>query len=155
MRPRRRKDRAGIVTTCVVAISLAACQPGSSDPPPAAVPENPAAPTAEVVAATPPTAADAAAPDPIPPAKPGAATTTENHWQCGDQRIATRFDATTGTLDLIHERGQLALPRSEAASGARYADLNGNEFWDKADTALLTLSGAPPRECSKVSNGPT
>ena len=64
-----------------------------------------------------------------------------------------RLDAASQSLSLVHERGQLALPRREAASGARYADANGNEFWDKGDTATLTLSGTPLRACTRVENG--
>lgn len=143
--------RAGLVAACAGALALAACRPGTPDTSAAPVPDTSPAPAAGAVAATPP--ANAATVGPVISASPQRGTTTESHWHCGDQRIAARFDTATGTLNLIHERGQLALPRTDAASGARYADLNGNEFWDKADTAVLTLSGTPPRECAKVSGG--
>lgn len=123
---------------------LGACRPAApeaSTPAPASAPAA-EAPAAEVVESTPPA---------LPIA--GVATPVETHWQCGDQRVAARFDPTSQTLSLIHERGQLTLPRIESASGARYADSNGNEFQDKADTARLTLSGTPARDCSKVENG--
>lgn len=89
--------------------------------------------------------------EPAPPHP--AATIVESHWQCGEQRIAARFDRDAGDLTLTHDRGQLLLPQVEAGSGARYADGNGNEFWDKGGAASLTLSGLPARECSRVQAG--
>jgi membrane-bound inhibitor of C-type lysozyme len=135
---------AGAVTALVL---LGACRPAAPEtaaPAPTSPPvaEAPVAPVAEVVESAPPA---------LPVAS--AATPVETHWQCGDQRVAARFDPTSQTLSLIHERGQLTLPRIESASGARYADANGNEFWDKADAARLTLSGTPARDCAKVENG--
>ncbi|MBO9717952.1 MAG: MliC family protein [Pseudoxanthomonas sp.] len=109
-------------------------------------------------------AAEAAATPPAePPVQPtGAATVAPNpgtpvetHWQCGDQRVVARYDPAAQALTLIHERGQLTLPQSVSASGARYADANGNEFWSKESGAMLTLSGTPARECSQVQNGTT
>ncbi|MCR6687531.1 MliC family protein [Pseudoxanthomonas sp.] len=87
------------------------------------------------------------------PPPPAAATIFESHWQCGEQRIAVRFDRDAGDLTLTHDRGQLLLPRVESGSGARYADGNGNEFRDKDGAASLTLSGLPERECSRVQAG--
>jgi len=131
-------------------VALGACRPAE---PEAAAPVEPApvaADVADTMSAS-PSAQDVASAPLLPDAAQG--TPTETHWQCGDQRIAARFDAGAQTLNLIHERGQLALPRIESASGARYADANGNEFWDKADAATLTLSGTPARDCVKVESG--
>ena len=46
-----------------------------------------------------------------------------------------------------------AYARVALDTGARYADANGNEFWDKGNTATLTLSGTPLRACTRVENG--
>jgi membrane-bound inhibitor of C-type lysozyme len=81
---------------------------------------------------------------------PNPGTPVETHWQCGERRVAARLDPASQTLTLIHERGQLALPESVSASGARYADANGNEFRSQGNGATLTLSGTPARECEPV-----
>ena len=119
----------------------------ATDPPPAdtaVMRPAPASPATEA-------ALPASSPPLLPPGGP--ATAAQTQWKCADQRIAVRLDAASQSLSLVHERGQLALPRREAASGARYADANGNEFWEKGDTATLTLSGTPPRACTRVENG--
>ena len=119
----------------------------ATDPPPAdtaVMRPAPASPATEA-------ALPASSPPRLPPG--GTATPAQAQWKCADQRIAVRLDAASQSLSLVHERGQLALPRREAASGARYADANGNEFWDKGDTATLTLSGTPLRACTRVENG--
>lgn len=120
----------GLLAAAALALLLAACA-RAGDP-------EAAATTAETAA-------------PLPP--PPAATIVESHWQCGEQRVAARFDRGAGTLTLTHERGQLLLPQVEAGSGARYADGNGNEFQDRDGEASLTLSGLPARECSRVQAG--
>jgi membrane-bound inhibitor of C-type lysozyme len=122
---------------------LGACRPDEPEPAAASTAGTAAAATAEPPVQ--PTAAATVAPNP--------GTPIETHWQCGDQRVAARYDPAAQALTLIHQRGQLTLPQSVSASGARYADDNGNEFWSKGSGATLTLSGTPPRECSQVQNG--
>ncbi|WP_372013359.1 MliC family protein [Pseudoxanthomonas sp. 10H] len=144
MHPRRFLAGAGALA---LVLALGACRQGEPDAPAVAAGPAPAMPAAAgTAAASPATSAPTAA-------AAAATSTTDSHWQCGDQRVAARFDPASRSLTLIHERGQLALPAVESASGARYADANGNEFWDKADTAMLTLSGTPARECGKVAGG--
>jgi membrane-bound inhibitor of C-type lysozyme len=140
--------RIGLRAACLLgAIALPALL-GACHP---AEPERVAGAAAAAATAAPaeppvqPTAAATVAPNP--------GTPIETHWQCGDQRVAARYDPAAQALTLIHERGQLILPQSVSASGARYADDNGNEFWSKGSGATLTLSGTPARECSQVQNG--
>ncbi|WP_052629512.1 MliC family protein [Pseudoxanthomonas suwonensis] len=126
----------------LVLAALGACRPAEPEPPVAA----PAAGGGTEVAAAPSPGLDAA-----PVVHPGAPIETQ--WQCDDQRVAARYDPVAQTMTLIHDRGQLTLPQAVSASGARYADDNGNEFWGRGDSATLTLSGTPARECGRVDNG--
>lgn len=111
---------------CLTA-ALAACKP-AAEPAPAA-PAEPAAPAAEPVAAAPAAAIN---------------------FQCGDERISARFDNTAGNVTLSIGGQPLVLPQAVAASGARYADDQGNEFWNKGSNATLTRSGQPPVECAQT-----
>ncbi|WP_162435183.1 MliC family protein [Pseudoxanthomonas koreensis] len=61
----------------------------------------------------------------------------------------------TRTATVVHTGGELVLQQAAAASGARYADSNGNEFWTKGPGGTLTLSGTPARECTEVVNPAT
>lgn len=135
---RSRSSRA--IGAIAVLVMLGACRPAQPDAVVAPAPTEATPAPAPVQ----PTASATAAPNP--------GTPVETHWQCGDQRVAARLDPASQTLTLIHERGQLALPQVVAASGTRYADANGNEFWSKGSGATLTLSGTPARECSQVQN---
>ena len=49
--------------------------------------------------------------------------------------------------------GPLTLPQVESASGARYADSQGNEFWSKGEQATFTLAGQEKRNCVPASPG--
>ena len=70
------------------------------------------------------------------------------HWQCGDLRVASRFEPSPATVQLWWSGRSTTLPQALAASGARYAD-EGREFWTKGDTARLTLAGDEARECTR------
>jgi len=124
---------AAVLPLAVALLALAACRPAE---PVAAGPGAGAGLDTPAAAAA--TASDAVA---------SAEGMRETQWQCGDQRVAARFDPQADALTLTHDRGQLLLPRASAASGARYADANGNEFWDHGNEAMLTLSGTPARDC--------
>nr|WP_295383318.1 YbaY family lipoprotein [Pseudoxanthomonas sp.] len=79
------------------------------------------------------------------------AAVVKTQWQCGDQRIGASFDngpADNVTLDLGDK--PLVLPHAVAASGARYADTAGNEFWTKGREGMLTLAGKKKLECSQT-----
>lgn len=127
-------------------LSLAACQrqptPADELPPPATAPAT--------VAEVPTTAGDA----PLPSeAVDYASGMVDTQWQCGTQRVVARFDNAAGSVNLTHERGELVLPQAVSASGARYADGNGNEFWNKGNEATLTLSGQEASSCQQAGAG--
>ncbi|AXK72049.1 hypothetical protein DWG18_06975 [Lysobacter sp. TY2-98] len=84
------------------------------------------------------TAGDAA---PVEPSGPIA------HWECGDLGVMSRFDDTPKQVRLAYNGASLTLPIAMSASGARYADAHGNEFWTKGATGTLTLTGEAARDC--------
>lgn len=82
---------------------------------------------------------------------PSAGERVHTQWQCGDRRIAAEFDngaADNVTLDL--QGKPLILPHAVSASGARYTDDAGNEFWTKGRTGTLTLAGKAPVDCTQT-----
>jgi putative lipoprotein len=91
-------------------------------------------------------------PAPVPPvAKPDVAPVETTHWQCGDLRIATRFnDETLGAITLMFSGRRLALREATAASGARFADDAGNEFWSRGRDVTLKLAGKDKAACTKT-----
>lgn len=95
---------------------------------------RPAPPDAPVDAATPAPAA-VETPSPIPD------TATAN-FRCGDLLVGAVFDNDAGDVTLSINTRRTRLPQAVAASGARYADDQGNEFWNKGDEATLTVDGA-------------
>lgn len=112
--------------SCLLALPLllaAGCRPAPTPEPPAAAP--PATPSAPAAATTPPL------PD-----------TASARFRCGDMLVSARFDNTAGQVTLSTGLRQVQLPQAMAASGARFADVTGNEFWNKGDEATLTLDGA-------------
>lgn len=122
------------LTLCLFSIALLpACQ---RDVAPAATttpaPDNPTA---------------AAAPtEPSIPEQQGEATTYL--YQCQELAVTATFHGE-GDADLSFNGRVLKLPHVVAASGARYADADGNEFWSKGQAeALLTLAGEAPRSCA-------
>lgn len=116
----------------VLAAALAACQ--QTTPPPASTPA-PNSPTA------------AAAPtEPSIPEQQG--QTTTYLYQCGELAVTASFHGDDAA-DLSFNGRALKLPRVVSASGARYADADGNEFWSKGDVeAVLTLAGEAQRSCT-------
>ena len=107
-----------------LAALLVACKP-AAEPTPVAAPVEPAvAPVAEVVA-------------PVT-------------FQCGDERITASFDNTAGNVSLSIAGETLTLPQAVSGSGARYADEQGNEFWNKGTNATLTRAGKPAVECAET-----
>lgn len=73
-------------------------------------------------------------------------------YQCGDLAVTATFDGV-GAMDLGFAGGPLTLPQVEAASGARFADSQGNEFWSKGEAATFTLAGQQARTCAPAAAG--
>ncbi|MCF5955991.1 MliC family protein, partial [Xanthomonas perforans] len=61
--------------------------------------------------------------------------------------VATRFDAATDALQLTLDDRRLILLSAQAASGARFADAQGNQFWEHAGEATLSLAGGEAIRC--------
>lgn len=118
-------------------LSLLACKPGKPDeaPAPSATPS-----ASQDVPARPAQGDPAQARLPAPPPA---------HWQCGDLRIATRFDgAGRDAVSLLMSGRRLPLRAAQATEGARYTDASGNEFWDRPGNATLTLAGRTAVACT-------
>jgi len=69
------------------------------------------------------------------------------HWECGELGVMSRYADAAGRVALSFNGRTLTLPVARAASGARYADAHGNEFWTKGATGRLTLAGDTARDC--------
>src|SRR5690606_12393560 len=87
------------------------------------------------------------APAPAGPERPAEAPsptpdTVVANFRCGDLLVVTVFDNAAGNITLWINGSRTVLPQAVSASGARYADEAGNEFWNKGDEATLTLDGA-------------
>lgn len=84
---------------------------------------------------------------PVPPVKTRDATARNAVYLCGDLEVSAEFpDDDTARITL--EERSLTLKRVYSASGVKYADDAGNEFWTK-DGAMLTLAGQPMRRCTR------
>jgi membrane-bound inhibitor of C-type lysozyme len=70
-------------------------------------------------------------------------------YLCGELEVTADF-SRNDRVKLIFGDRILVLPHVPAASGAKYADTAGNEFWTR-ETALLTLAGQPVRKCLRAS----
>ena len=99
------------------------------------------------------TTTPAPATDPVPAAEPAAPAVTAEPivvgFRCGDLLVGTTFDNAAGNVVLSINGSRRQLPQAQSASGARYADAAGNEFWNKGDGATLTLDGAT-HECHRT-----
>ena len=78
-----------------------------------------------------------------------AAAPAPTNWQCGDLRVGATFDNVAQRVTLSYSGRSRTLPLAVAASGARYADDIGNEFWTKGDSGTLTLDGEK-HECTRT-----
>ncbi|MBF6024660.1 YbaY family lipoprotein [Lysobacter niastensis] len=72
------------------------------------------------------------------------------HWSCGDLHVGATFDNAADRVVLAFAGRSLPLLHAMAASGARYADGSGNEFWTKGDAGVLTLAGEKKRDCTQA-----
>ena len=112
-----------VMSMTVAGLALGACQ-RSSEPGTAAAPAAPA------------TSAPA-----------GAGAPAAHAFQCGDLAVSATFDGV-GAVDLGFTGGPLTLPQIDSASGERFRDSQGNEFWFKGDVTTFTLAGQEKRSCT-------
>ncbi len=73
-----------------------------------------------------------------------------SQWQCGELGIDASFD--TGVADqvvLVIDGRRITLPHAVSASGARYADDAGNQFWTKGNGGTLSLAEQADRPCTR------
>lgn len=90
-------------------------------------------------AAVAPAPQSTAPPEPAPAAEP-------SRWRCGELLVSANY--ANERAELFFSGRTLALPLAKSASGARYADESGNEFWTKGDEGTLALAGEDKRECA-------
>ncbi|AUJ14712.1 hypothetical protein BVV20_19755 [Xanthomonas oryzae pv. oryzae] len=148
-----------LMLTGLLATALAGCSAGS--PPPrteAAKPAGTEPATANSADTRPPavgTDASVAGPLPRPgrtpahtaPAAAPALPAQAVGWRCGQRMIATRFDSAADALELTLEDRRLILVSAQAASGTRFADAQGNQFWEHGGEATLSLAGGEALKC--------
>jgi membrane-bound inhibitor of C-type lysozyme len=71
----------------------------------------------------------------------------KREYQCGEIVVSADFHGH-GPVKLRYDGNELTLPQVASASGARYADERGNEFWSKGDHAMFTIAGQSMRNCA-------
>lgn len=72
-------------------------------------------------------------------------------YRCGELEVSAVFRGED-SVELEVAGKSLTLPLAVSASGARYADAAGNEFWTKGlANGLLTLAGQARRSCAAPS----
>lgn len=119
-----------MLPAAALAAALAACQPS-------APPQQEPAPDGGTAAAT------------SGPAD-GLAPGERINFQCNELAVGATYDDDGETVRLSYSGQRLELPIAVSASGARYADEAGNEFWGKGmDEATLTLAGEARRQCTR------
>lgn len=71
-------------------------------------------------------------------------------YRCGELTVSAIFRGQDRATIAIGDR-KLELELVPAASGAKYADESGNEFWAKGlNEAMLTLAGSVPLACQST-----
>src|SRR5699024_6524121 len=119
-----------MLPAAALAAALAACQPS-------APPQQEPAADGENAAAT-------------HDALDGLAPGERINFQCNELAVGATYDDDGETVRLSYSGQRLELPIAVSASGARYADEAGNEFWGKGmDEATLTLAGEARRQCTR------
>ena len=86
----------------------------------------------------------AAAPTGLPET---AAQRAQHWWVCGEVEVTTEMRGEM--LTLSGPFGERSLTPQPAASGARYADDQGNEFWNQGEEATLKLDWKDVGECTE------
>ena len=82
---------------------------------------------------------------PAPPAR-----IEHSRWTCDGMTFEAHLDIPGERVELMLPEGTLSLPLAQSASGARYADHRGNEFWTKGDTGTLTREGGRKVDCVRA-----
>ncbi|MCD0246477.1 MliC family protein [Xanthomonas melonis] len=142
-----------LISASLLASALAACsagdRPTTAQPASSPVAGSPAAPAHQ-----PPAGTDASVDG--PPPRPGTASAPSDApslpadavaWRCGPRRVTTRFDPASDALRLTLEQRTLTLLGAQAGSGARFADAQGNQFWEHGGEATLSLAGGEAVKC--------
>jgi len=69
-------------------------------------------------------------------------------YRCSELGVSATFEGEERVELTLPDR-RLTLTQVPAASGAKYADAHGNEFWTKGlSDGLLMLAGEPRRSCA-------
>jgi len=92
-----------------------------------------------------PAASTAPAPQPAAPSQPSPAA-GPSRWRCGELLVSAAY--ADGHAELFISGRKMTLPLAKSASGARYADESGNEFWTKGGEGTLVLAGGEKRDCT-------
>ncbi len=79
-----------------------------------------------------------------------AANAEPTRWRCGELLASAVYAGDRA--ELFFSGRKLVLPIARSASGARYADERGNEFWTKGDQGTLALMGEEKRDCAITQN---
>lgn len=103
-----------------------------------------------IAACTPPDSDPAAPSQPAPTATTDLPASVSTGFRCGDLLLGTDFDNVAGSVTLSWSGHRRVLPQAVSASGARYADAQGNTFWNKGDEATLTFAGGEPLQCTET-----
>ncbi|MDG2525192.1 MliC family protein [Stenotrophomonas sp. HITSZ_GD] len=111
---------------------------------PDADPASPATPSADTM--PPPAGTDAGGAS-APAADNGHVTVA---WNCDGKPVAADYDNRRQEVRLQVGPELLTLPAAVSASGARYADAAGNEFWEHQGESTLTLAGGKAQACTKA-----
>lgn len=131
--------RIALPLALAIGLSAVACQPE----------RNHATATDDTAASNAPTAATSTPSRPAIPADSGAEARKVFHWQCNEVGVASTYAGDAEQVTLAFSGRELELPIAVFASGARYADAAGNEFWTKGDSGTLALTAEAGSETAK------
>ena len=83
-----------------------------------------------------------------------AAQLNRTQWTCDGVTFEAVFDLANERVELALPDGALSLPLAVSASGARYNDHLGNEFWTKGESGTLTRAGGKKANCVQADAKP-
>ena len=121
-----------LMLSLCLAFALSACKPaGETGTPPPDIPAPSPAPSAQQVE---PDAVLIADGQPV-------------NQQCGDLLVSARTQRNG--VQLSFSGREITLPPVQSASGAKYGDGKGNEFWSKGEESVLMLDGKNVGNCTR------